>query len=278
MLKKKKKLQPIPLRYMVGNEPKLSREDYIRLGMTANASEASGMRPPAPKAKRTFTTGLHFSPDVLSFPKLENLQLSTRNFVLFLVTKYLFGTNEWLTVPQWDFAERLIRPTFVPKTFFDRSGYPSPAQRASEEFLLYETVLLWLLITCPSGTVPDEGVRVKLLDYLRVATGYGTAYYRGKYFAMNGKYLWTLSKIEYSGKWSHRGRSTKRVRSASAVGSGNASTLSPWRRTPRHLLLPKDGGQPEKSGMVVDPYTLCKVVVDSIQELALQRLNRGAFF
>jgi len=275
---KKKKLQPIPLRYMVGNEPKLSQEDYIRLGMQAAASSTSGMRTPAAKAKRTFTTGLHYSPDVLSFPKLENLQLSTRNFVQFLVLKYLFGTGIWLTTPQWDFASRLIRPTFVPKTFFSRSGRPSPSQRASEEFLLLETVLLWLMSTCPSGTVPDEGVRIQVLDYFHLSMGYDKAHYRGKYFATSDLYSRVLSKIEYSGKWSHRGRSTKRVRSASAVSSGNSSSLSPWRRTPRHLLLPKDGGTPDEIGQVVDPYTLCKIVADSISDLALQRLNRGAFF
>jgi len=263
---------------MVGNEPKLTQEDYIRLGMLAATSTASGMRTPAPKAKRTFTTGLHFSPDVLSFPKLENLQLSTRNFVLLLVLKYLFGTGEWLTTAQWDFASRLLRPTFVPKTFFDRSGKPSPAQRTAEEFLLLQAVLCWLLLTCPSGTVPDVGVRTKLTDYLLVAMGYDISYYRGKYFALADVYLRVLSKIQYSGKWSRRGRNTNRVRSASAVGSGNSGSLSPWRRTPKHLLLPKDGGTPVESGQAVDPYTLCKIVSESIQELALMKLNQGAFF
>jgi len=43
-------------------------------------------------------------------------------------------------------------------------------------------------------------------------------------------------------------------------------------------LLPKDGGQPDKEGDDISPFTLLQTVEESIEHLALQELNGGAFF
>jgi hypothetical protein len=219
------------------------------------------------------------TPDVLSFPRLENLQLSARVFRLFLVLKFIFGTGPWLTIAQWDFASRLLGEFTVPRTFLDRSAPPTQAQLASEESLLTAAVLAWCLKNCPPGTVPDDDFRQDLLDYLRWAMSYPTEHFRGKYFAILGsEYFSVLTKIQYRTKWSRQGRKRSRVKSPSAVGSGNSESLSPWRRTPKHLLLPKDGGRPDRESVKVDVFTLLDVVSDSIDLLHIQKLNQGAFF
>jgi hypothetical protein len=241
-------------------------------------SEPARYRTPAPKAKRQFTTGFVYTPDVLSFPRLEDLKLSTRNTRLFLVLFFCFGTSEWLDVPQWDFAERLVRETKVPKSFFERSVPPTPSELAAEESLLFATVLAWCLQHCPPGVAPDPGLRSKVLDYIAVATHYTTTYYRGKYFALSGLYSSVISRVKYRGKWSRSGRNRRRVRSPSAVGTGNSEPARAWRLTPRHLLLPKDGGKPDRESVTVDPLTLLETIDQSIQTLALERLNQGAFF
>lgn len=241
-------------------------------------SVVSGNGPQRPRQKRSFTTGLIYSPDVLSFPRLENLRLSTRHFRMFLILKYVFGTGEWLTVAQWDFASRLLESSVVPRSFLDRSGTPTPGELASEESLLTQAVLARCLYVCPPGTVPDSEDRQNLLDYLLFATAYDTAHYRGKYFALSNEYGVVLSKVLYRGKWLRSGRKRSRVKSPSAVGSGKSESLSPWRRTPRHLLLPKDGGRPDRDTVEIDPLTLLPEIQSSIRDLALLKLNKGAFF
>jgi hypothetical protein len=219
-----------------------------------------------------------YSPDVLSFPRLNDLRLSTRHFRTFLVLKYVFGNGEWLTVAQWDFASRLLEASIVPRSFLERSGSPSASELSSEVSLLLQGVLAYILTICPPGTVPDNESRQNLLDYLLFATPYDTAHYRGKYFALSDEYGVVLSKVQYRGKWLRSGRKRSRVKSPSAVGSGKSDSLSPWRRTPRHLLLPKDGGRPDRENVKIDPLTLLSDIRSSISDLRLLKLNRGAFF
>lgn len=233
---------------------------------------------PATKAKRTFSSGLHYSPDVLSFPKLDDLQLSTRKFRLFLVLKCVFGPGKWLTESQWDFGTRLLRPLQVPSVFTERDRNPTESERAAEESLLFAVVLGYCLKHISPGEIPDWQFRQNLLSYISYATGYTTAFFRGKYFAYCGGYSGTLEKIQYSGKWSRRGRQRNRVRSASAVSSGNSAKQSVWHRTPRHLLLPADGGVPDGKFFVLDPFYLLGTVESAISDLHLLELNEGQFF
>jgi hypothetical protein len=204
--------------------------------------------------------------------------VSTRNFRFWIILKYIFYDGVWLTTAQWDFASRLLKPLSVPRSFLERNRNPTQAERASEESLLRTVVLAWCLKNTPPGGIPDKDVRQSLLDYLLYAEGYDIPYYRGKYFAISNLYSSLLSKVQYSGKWSRRGSPSNRVRSASAVSSGNSLHVSPWRLTPKRILLPEHGGVKERDSVVLDPFYLLGTVESSITDLRLLKLNNGAFF
>jgi len=166
----------------------------------------------------------------------------------------------------------------VPQSLLRRDKPPSEEELAAEVAMLHSVVLIFILKRVHPGEFPDEKLRSMILDYLCYATGHTKAYYRGKYFALSDLYSRVLKQVQYSGKWSRPGRKQNRVRSASAVSRGTSGEPNPWRRVPKHLLLPKDGGKLDGDSLSLDPFELLGIVSNAISDLYLLQLNNGAFF
>jgi len=130
---------------------------------------------------------------------------------------------------------------------------------------------MYLLKHTSPGEIPDKSTSENVLAYLIIALGSSITSMRGCYFSLNGLLKPLLSKIFYSGKWSRRRRS-KKVRSASAVSRGTGQARSPWKPNPKGHLR-----SDQLDTVYLDPIYFLRTVEDAINEIRLQRLNKGAF-